>query len=152
MSRRYDSRTTTFVSLRRLGACWGPAGIEGPCGRSLSLESSSLCGATPLWQRDSCSLLALLQLPRGGPCVRGGGVQREAQRAAAVTWLGCAAAAKHNRGPLQFCVQSPEGRIFQIEYAMEAISNAGSCVGVLATDGVVLAAEKKITSKVRHSS
>lgn len=32
---------------------------------------------------------------------------------------------------------------------MEAISNAGSCVGVLATDGVVLAAEKKITSKVR---
>ncbi len=33
-------------------------------------------------------------------------------------------------------------------YAMEAISNAGSCVGVLAKDGVVLAAEKKITSKV----
>ena len=31
---------------------------------------------------------------------------------------------------------------------MEAISNAGSCVGVLATNGVVLAAEKKITSKV----
>lgn len=31
---------------------------------------------------------------------------------------------------------------------MEAISNAGSCVGVLAKDGVVLAAEKKITSKV----
>ena len=32
---------------------------------------------------------------------------------------------------------------------MEAISNAGSCVGVLAMDGVVLAAEKRITSKVR---
>lgn len=31
---------------------------------------------------------------------------------------------------------------------MEAISNAGSCVGILAKDGVVLAAEKKITSKV----
>ena len=32
---------------------------------------------------------------------------------------------------------------------MEAISNAGSCVGILAKDGVVLAAEKRITSKVR---
>lgn len=31
---------------------------------------------------------------------------------------------------------------------MEAISNAGSCVGILAKDGVVLAAEKKITSKL----
>lgn len=31
---------------------------------------------------------------------------------------------------------------------MEAISNAGSCVGILAKDGVVLAAEKRITSKV----
>ena len=43
---------------------------------------------------------------------------------------------------------SPEGRLYQVEYAMEAISNAGSALGVLATDGVVLAAEKKITSKV----
>merc|ERR1712078_960377 len=31
---------------------------------------------------------------------------------------------------------------------MEAISNAGSCVGVLAKDGIVLAAEKKITSQM----
>ena len=37
----------------------------------------------------------------------------------------------------------------QVEYAMEAISNAGAAVGVLARDGVVLAAEKRITSKVR---
>ena len=43
---------------------------------------------------------------------------------------------------------SPEGRLYQVEYAMEAISNAGAALGVLATDGVVLAAEKKITSKV----
>mmetsp|Transcript_3960 Transcript_3960/g.11517 ORF Transcript_3960/g.11517 Transcript_3960/m.11517 type:complete len:258 (-) Transcript_3960:750-1523(-) len=43
---------------------------------------------------------------------------------------------------------SPEGRLFQVEYAMEAISNAGSALGVLAKDGVVLAAEKKITSKL----
>eukprot|EP00873_Tetraselmis_striata_P044819 jgi/Tetstr1/465083/TSEL_009811.t1 len=43
---------------------------------------------------------------------------------------------------------SPEGRLYQVEYAMEAISNAGAAVGILATDGVVLAAEKRITSKL----
>jgi hypothetical protein len=43
---------------------------------------------------------------------------------------------------------SPEGRLYQVEYAMEAISNAGAAIGVLAKDGVVLVAEKKITSKV----
>lgn len=43
---------------------------------------------------------------------------------------------------------SPEGRLYQVEYAMEAISQAGSAVGILATDGVVLAAEKRITSKL----
>jgi 20S proteasome subunit alpha 3 len=43
---------------------------------------------------------------------------------------------------------SPEGRLYQVEYAMEAISNAGAAIGILAKDGVVLAAEKKITSKV----
>ncbi len=44
---------------------------------------------------------------------------------------------------------SPEGRLYQVEYAMEAISNAGAAIGMLAKDGVVLVAEKKITSKVR---
>ncbi|KAI0000473.1 proteasome subunit alpha type 4 [Russula vinacea] len=43
---------------------------------------------------------------------------------------------------------SPEGRLYQIEYAMEAISHAGTVLGVLATDGVVLAAEKKVTGKL----
>jgi len=43
---------------------------------------------------------------------------------------------------------SPDGRLFQVEYAMEAISHAGTAVGVLANDGVVLAAEKKVTSKL----
>lgn len=43
---------------------------------------------------------------------------------------------------------SPEGRLYQVEYAMEAISQAGAAVGILATDGVVLAAEKRITSKL----
>lgn len=47
---------------------------------------------------------------------------------------------------------SPEGRLYQVEYAMEAISHAGACVGILAKDGVVLAAEKKITSKLLEVS
>lgn len=40
------------------------------------------------------------------------------------------------------------GRLYQVEYAMEAISHAGACIGILGTDGVVLAAEKKSTSKL----
>jgi hypothetical protein len=43
---------------------------------------------------------------------------------------------------------SPEGRLYQVEYAMEAISNAGAAIGILSKEGVVLVAEKKITSKV----
>jgi 20S proteasome subunit alpha 3 len=38
--------------------------------------------------------------------------------------------------------------VYQVEYAMEAISHAGICVGILAKDGIVLAVEKKITSKL----
>ncbi|SAL96791.1 hypothetical protein [Absidia glauca] len=43
---------------------------------------------------------------------------------------------------------SPEGRLYQVEYAMEAISQAGIALGILATDGIVIAAEKKVTSKL----
>jgi 20S proteasome subunit alpha 3 len=43
---------------------------------------------------------------------------------------------------------SPEGRLYQVEYAMEAISHAGIALGILANDGVVIAAEKKVTSKL----
>lgn len=43
---------------------------------------------------------------------------------------------------------SPEGRLYQVEYAMEAISHAGTAVGILSNEGVVLAAEKKLTSKL----
>lgn len=35
-----------------------------------------------------------------------------------------------------------------VEYAMEAISHAGTVLGVLAKDGIVLAAEKKVTGKL----
>lgn len=39
-----------------------------------------------------------------------------------------------------------------VEYAMEAISHAGTVLGVLAKDGVVLAAEKKVTGKLLDQS
>uniref|UniRef100_A0A6A7FNK0 Proteasome subunit alpha type n=1 Tax=Hirondellea gigas TaxID=1518452 RepID=A0A6A7FNK0_9CRUS len=43
---------------------------------------------------------------------------------------------------------SPEGRLYQVEYAMEAIGHAGMCLGVVAVDGIVLAAERRITNKL----
>eukprot|EP00298_Acanthocystis_sp_HF-20_P007141 c16807_g2_i2.p1 GENE.c16807_g2_i2~~c16807_g2_i2.p1 ORF type:complete len:249 (+),score=97.83 c16807_g2_i2:31-777(+) len=49
-------------------------------------------------------------------------------------------------------VFSPEGRLYQVEYAMDAINHAGAAVGVLSKDGVVLVAEKKITSKLLETS
>lgn len=41
---------------------------------------------------------------------------------------------------------SPEGRLYQVEYANEAINNTGSTIGLLCKDGVILAGEKKVTS------
>ncbi len=35
-----------------------------------------------------------------------------------------------------------------MEYALEAISHAGTCLGIMAKEGIVLAAEKKVTSKL----
>ncbi|KAJ1981119.1 Proteasome subunit alpha type-3 [Dimargaris verticillata] len=43
---------------------------------------------------------------------------------------------------------SPEGRLYQVEYAMEAISHAGTVLGILCDEGVVLAAERRMTSKL----
>ena len=40
------------------------------------------------------------------------------------------------------------GRLYQVEYAMEAISHAGAALGILASDGIVLGAEKKLQSKL----
>ncbi|EDK44497.1 Proteasome subunit alpha type-3 [Lodderomyces elongisporus] len=43
---------------------------------------------------------------------------------------------------------SPEGRLYQVEYAQEAISMAGAAIGIVTSEGVVLACEKKVTSKL----
>lgn len=40
------------------------------------------------------------------------------------------------------------GRLYQVEYAMEAISHAGTCLGISAKDGILLAAERRNTNKL----
>ncbi|KAJ9300221.1 hypothetical protein DTO271G3_2338 [Paecilomyces variotii] len=45
-------------------------------------------------------------------------------------------------------VFSPDGRNFQVEYAVKAVENAGTSIGIKCKDGVVLAVEKIITSKL----
>jgi len=41
---------------------------------------------------------------------------------------------------------SPEGRIFQVEYAIEAIKLGSTAIGIQTSEGVVLAVERRITS------
>lgn len=41
---------------------------------------------------------------------------------------------------------SPEGRLFQVEYAIEAIKLGSTAIGIQTNEGIVLAVEKRITS------
>jgi len=50
---------------------------------------------------------------------------------------------EYDRGVNTF---SPEGRLFQVEYAIAAINLGSTAVGITTSQGVVLAAEKRITS------
>jgi len=43
---------------------------------------------------------------------------------------------------------SPDGRIFQVEYANKAVENSGTAIGIRCKDGVVLAVEKLVHSKL----
>lgn len=49
---------------------------------------------------------------------------------------------------LSVCVVLLAGRLYQVEYAMEAIGHAGTCLGILANDGVLLAAERRNIHKL----
>jgi|UniRef100_A0A7S4C8L4 20S proteasome subunit alpha 7 len=43
---------------------------------------------------------------------------------------------------------SPDGRIFQVEYATKAVDNTGTAIGLCCTDGVVIGIEKLLVSKM----
>jgi len=43
---------------------------------------------------------------------------------------------------------SPDGRVFQVEYATKAVDNSGTTIGFVCKDGVVLAVEKLLHSKL----
>jgi 20S proteasome subunit alpha 3 len=46
---------------------------------------------------------------------------------------------------------SPEGRLYQVEYALEAISQAGTCLGIRTNEGILLLAEKRVVDKLLDS-
>merc|ERR1712070_308520 len=56
---------------------------------------------------------------------------------------------EYDRGVNTF---SPEGRLFQVEYAIEAIKLGSTAIGVWTSEGVVLAVEKHITSPLQEPS
>eukprot|EP00744_Colponema_vietnamica_P001093 GILI01001848.1.p1 GENE.GILI01001848.1~~GILI01001848.1.p1 ORF type:complete len:274 (+),score=82.46 GILI01001848.1:71-823(+) len=43
---------------------------------------------------------------------------------------------------------SPDGRVFQVEYAMKAVDNSSTAIGLRCKDGVILGVEKLIQSKM----
>ncbi|KAA6389644.1 MAG: putative Proteasome subunit alpha type-5 [Streblomastix strix] len=47
---------------------------------------------------------------------------------------------------------SPEGRIFQVEYAMEAVKLGTTAIGIQVGEGTLLAVEKRITSPLMEAS
>ncbi|KAI8465101.1 MAG: nucleophile aminohydrolase [Monoraphidium minutum] len=56
---------------------------------------------------------------------------------------------EYDRGVNTF---SPEGRLFQVEYAIEAIKLGSTAIGVATSEGVVLAVEKRVTSPLLEPS
>lgn len=55
---------------------------------------------------------------------------------------------EYDRGVNTF---SPEGRLFQVEYAIEAIKLGSTAIGVKTKDAVVLGVEKRLTSPLMES-
>ena len=43
---------------------------------------------------------------------------------------------------------SPDGKVFQVDYAMKAVENSSSAIAMKCKDGIVMGAEKLILSKM----
>ncbi|UCE15962.1 MAG: archaeal proteasome endopeptidase complex subunit alpha [Candidatus Bathyarchaeota archaeon] len=49
-------------------------------------------------------------------------------------------------------VFSPDGRLFQVEYALETVNRGATILGITCSEGVVLGAEEKIETKLQDTS
>ena len=56
---------------------------------------------------------------------------------------------EYDRGVNTF---SPEGRLFQVEYAIEAIKLGSTAIGITTQEGVVLAVERRLSSPLMEPS
>jgi len=56
---------------------------------------------------------------------------------------------EYDRGVNTF---SPEGRLIQVEYAIEAIKHGSTAIGIATSEGCVLACEKRLTSSLMEPS
>lgn len=56
---------------------------------------------------------------------------------------------EYDRGVSTF---SPEGRLFQVEYSLEAIKLGSTAIGILTSEGVILGVEKRVTSPLLELS
>ncbi|CAK9437363.1 uncharacterized protein LODBEIA_P17410 [Lodderomyces beijingensis] len=56
---------------------------------------------------------------------------------------------EYDRGVSTF---SPEGRLFQVEYSLEAIKLGSTAIGIQTSQGVILGVEKRVTSSLLESS
>lgn len=56
---------------------------------------------------------------------------------------------EYDRGVNTF---SPEGRLFQVEYAIEAVKLGSTAIGIRTAEGVLLAVEKRVTSTLLEPS
>lgn len=115
---------------RRGAASPGPLRAQPARGRS---EGAALrVGAFPV-------PLPPPRLPRTDP----------APPAAATTITMFLTRSEYDRGVNTF---SPEGRLFQVEYAIEAIKLGSTAIGIQTSEGVCLAVEKRITSPLMEPS